>query len=180
MAVRGNVVFVPGDVDDRLITVALPRDRDSDHSWPWETLCVGAADNLPTADLYEVYVDQADDGGVLGPIHLPMCLHTPGARIIRVHPVAAVTAETWIFANTYLADHRGFRSFAQWSKVCLAGELLPLPASVRAVGCVDPCTYRYVDRAGVDLSDPLDSACDRSSLAVSVRCVVGGLVVYYY
>ena len=180
MAVRGNVVFEVGDVDERLVTVALPRDRHTEHSWPWETLTVGAADNLPTPDVFECYIDQADDSGVLGPIHLPMCLHTPGARIIRVHPAAAVTAETRIFANTYLADHRGFRSFAQWSKVCVPGEVLPLPAGVRAVGSVDPATYRYVDRAGVNLSDPLDSACDRSAIAVSVRCVVGGLIIYYY
>ena len=180
MAVRGNVVFEVGDVDERLVTVALPRDRHTEHSWPWETLTVGAADNLPTPDVFECYIDQADDSGVLGPIHLPMCLHTPGARIIRVHPAAAVTAETRIFANTYLADHRGFRSFAQWSKVCALNEIVPLPAGVRAVGSLDPAQWVYLDRTGAVLTAALDASHDRPALAVSAQAIAAGVLTFYY
>lgn len=180
MAVRGNVVFEVGDVDERLVTVALPRNRDSERTWPWETLCVGAADNLPTTDLFECFVDQADDGGTLGPMHLPLCLHTPGARNIIVRPVAAVTVATRIFATTYLADHRGFRSFAQWSKLCALNEIVPLPAGVRAVGSLDPAQWVYLDRTGAVLTAALDSAHDRPALAVSVQATTAGVLTFYY
>jgi hypothetical protein len=180
MATRLHATWLPGESHERLLTVGLPRNRHEDATFPWETVVVGAADNLPTAQTFEVMVDQCDDGGLLGPIHLPMCIHVPGARALRVQPKAPVTVKTTIFATTYLADHRGFRSFATWSIVCIPGQVVPLPAGVRAVGSIDPATFVFVDRGGVDLCTPLDSACDRPALAVSVRCVVGGLLMFYY
>jgi hypothetical protein len=180
MAVRSSRTWQVGETDERDLYVAIPRSRSDIETWPWETIVISAADRLPTTELWEVHIEQADFGGVLGPIHLPCTVHVPGAIKLRVRPMAPPTVATTIFATTYVADHRGFRSFAQWSKVCAPAELIDLPAGVRAVGCVEPATYRFVDRAGVDLSDPLDSACDRSAIAVSVRCVVGGLLVFYY
>jgi hypothetical protein len=136
--------------------------------------------NLQTPEIFEVRIDQCDDGGVIGPIHLPCMIHVPGARKLLVRPVSAATAQTSIVAATYLADHRGFRSFATWSKVFVPGEILAIPQWVRGVGVVDPGTYVFLDRTGGILTAALDSACDRPALAASVQCVVGGVILFYY
>src|SRR5512133_2596664 len=122
MAVRMSRTWEIGDSDALDLTVAIPgRSSEEQKSYPWETLVVGSMGNLPTAQLFEVRIDQADDGGVIGPIHLPATIHIPGARKIWVQPVSPVTAQTTIASAAYLADHRGFRSFAQWSKVMVPG-----------------------------------------------------------
>ena len=115
MAARLHATWQIGESHERFLTVGLPRNRHEDETFPWETVVVGAANNLPTPQVFEVMVDQCDDGGLLGPIHLPMCIHVPGARVLQVRPVVPVSVATTIFATTYLANHRGFRSFATWS-----------------------------------------------------------------
>jgi hypothetical protein len=181
VAVRLSRTWEVGATDERELTVSIPgRDRGDDKSFPWETLVIGSMGNLQTPDLWEVYIDQVDDGGVIGPIHLPCTIHVPGARTILVRPTSAVTAQTTIASATYVADHRGFRSFAQWSKALIPGEIIAIPQWVRGVGVVDPGTYLFLDRAGGVLSAALDSACDRPALAAAVECVVGGVVLFYY
>jgi hypothetical protein len=181
MAVRLSRTWEIGASDERDLTVSLPgRDRLESHSFPWETLVVGSMGSLPTPELWEMRIDQVDDGGVIGPIHLPCTIHVPGVRTLWVRPTAPVTSQTTIASATYLADHRGFRSFAQWSKVFVPGEILAIPQWVRGVGVIDPGTFVFLDRAGAVLSVALDSACDRPALAVSVQCVVGGVILFYY
>jgi hypothetical protein len=181
VAVRISRTWEIGESDERDLTVSLPGRNDNEHqSFPWETLVVGSMGNLQTAQLFEVRIDQADDGGVIGPIHLPATIHIPGARKLLVKPVSAVTAQTTIAAAAYLADHRGFRSFATWSKVMVLGEVLAIPQWVRGCGVIDPGTYLFLDRAGAPLTVALDSACDRPALAASVQCVLGGVVIFYY
>jgi hypothetical protein len=180
MAVRSSRTWQVGETDERDLYVAIPRSRSDIETWPWETIVISTGDRLSTPELWEVHIEQADFGGVLGPIHLPCTVHVPGALKLRVRPVGPVTVATTIFATTYVADHRGFRSFAIWSKVMVLGEVLPIPQWVRAVGCLDPAQFRYLDRLGVPLSSSLDSDNDRPHLAVSVECMVPGVVAFYY
>jgi hypothetical protein len=180
MAVRRSQRWEVGTQDERDLFVSLPRSRDDSQTYPWETIVVTANERLPTAQLWEMTVEQVDFGGIIGPIHLPCTIHVPGAQRLLVRPTTVVSVSTEIYATTYLADHRGFRSFAQWSKVAGLAEVIPIPAGVRAVGCVDPATFVFVDRVGVDLTSALDSACDRPALAVEVRAVTAGLVIFYY
>lgn len=170
-----------GEADQRDLAVSLPGRVDGDgKSHPWETIVIGAMGVQSTAEVWECTIDQVDDGGILGPIHLPCTIHVPGARKIWVAPTSAVTVDTTISATAYHADHRGFRSFAIWSVVAVIGQVIPIPQWVRAVGCIDPATFVYLDRAGAVLSAALDSDNDRPHLAVSVRCVTAGVIAFYY
>jgi|WetSurMetagenome_2_1015567.scaffolds.fasta_scaffold01038_24 hypothetical protein len=181
MALTISRTWRVGEFDERDLAVCLPGRVDYDgKSHPWETIVIGAMASLPTADVWECRIDQVDDGGVIGPIHLPCTIHVPGARQIWVAPTGPVTADTTIAATAYCADHRGFRSFAIWSVVAVIGQVIPIPQWVRAVGCIDPATFVYLDRAGAVLSAALDSDNDRPHLAVSVRCVTAGVIAFYY
>lgn len=180
MAVRNSRTWQVGETDERDLYVAIPRSRSDAETWPWETIVISTGDRLPTPELWEVIIEQADFGGVLGPIHLPCTVHVPGALRLRVSPTTPPTVATTIFATTYVADHRGFRSFAQWSKDYALNEIAPIPAGVRAVGSLDPAQWVYLDRAGAVLTAALDSAHDRPALAVSVQAVAAGVLTFYY
>jgi hypothetical protein len=180
VACRLHAVWKVGESHSQDLVVALPRTRTSEQTNPWELLSVAAHSLAQTPELFEAELTLADAGGIMGPIHLPLLIHTPGVIRVRVTPVAAVTAETTIQATTYKAEARESRNYALWSVDARAGLILPLPQWVRGVGSQDSCTFRFLDRTGGILTTAIAGSTDRPQVAASVEVVVGGVLMFYY
>ena len=170
-----------GEDVQKELWVGLDRSRDSTESFPLELIRIGSVESgQPSPDAFEAMISLVDYGGILGPIDLPCSLVVPGCTSILVRPLRSVTVETTISARSYPIQDRSDRNFATKSYQGVAGAVFALPAWVRGVGVFDPARFEFLDRAGLVLSDPLDGAQDRPSLAAFARLTVDGVLSLYY